>query len=350
MTSNHLQQPPALLLGLGGHQEWDTSLTLYDRLSYFLEELHHYNPNARVEFLDGVPANEADAETAIKMGMPYRSFVELFILGGSMDWPDAVESIKKCAERIQRFPSLTHVDMQIHGSNTTPSIEALIDFFKIAWELMDPLGVTLCVETHIDRISYDPRHLLRIHQALLEATEGQRGLLISADFSHYIHQLTNTHSLYWSDQQIGSLNLNPFDPNNIVSSQLIPSGLVRMGHLRMAIPNNLTREQGTIQYPIVDPALDPFPTDYDGLWDYGTFDKTATSSWKAWYRELFHHILSQPTPTPALFSTEFIRYGGEYAREPYRNQFQNLAMLSYANDLRSDLRSQVQASLQGIKS
>lgn len=339
MTSKPQQHQPALLLGLGGHQEWDTTLPLYDRLSHFLDELHALDPHAGIEFLDGVPASEADAETASKMGMPYRSFVELFILGGSKEWPDAVESIKKCAERVRRFPTLTHVDMQVHGSNDTPSIEALIDFFKIAWEYMDPLGVTLCVETHIDRISYDPRHLLRIHQALLEATSGARGLLLSADFSHYIHQLQNTHSLFWNDQQKGSLNLDPFDPQNIVSSELIPSGLIRMGHLRMAIPNNLTREQGTIQYPIVDPALDPQPTAYEGLWDYGPFDPTRTLAWKAWYRELFKHLLTHPGPSPALFSTEFIRYGGDYAREPYRNQFQNMAMLSYAHALRRELLS-----------
>jgi len=337
MTSNHQQHSASLLLGLGGHQEWDTTLSLYDRLSYFMDDLHCYDPNAGIEFLDGVPASEADAETALNMGMPYRSFVELFVLGGREDWPDAVESINKCAERVRRFPTLTHVDMQIHGSNDTPSIDALIDFFKIAWERMDPLGVTLCVETHIDRISYDPRHLWRIHQALLEATAGERGLLISADFSHYIHQLHNTHSQYWSDQQNGTLKLDPFDPHNVVSSQLIPSGLIRMGHLRMAIPNNLTREQGTIQYPLVDPARDPQPTAYEGLWDYGDFDETPTRYWKAWYGELFHYLLSQPSATPALFSTEFIRYGGEYAREPYRNQFQNMAMLSYAHSLRSQI-------------
>lgn len=204
---------------------------------------------------------------------------------------------------------------------------------------MDPLGVTLCVETHIDRISYDPRHLLRIHHALLEATARARGLLLSADFSHYIHQVQNTHSLFWYDQQAGMLNLNPFDPENIVSAQLIPSGLFRMGHLRMAIPNNLTREQGTLQYPLVDPSQDPHPTSYDGLWDYGTFDASATLGWKTWYRELFAYLLSHPAAQPALFSTEFIRYGGEYAREPYRNQFQNMAMLSYAHQLRNQILS-----------
>jgi len=326
-----------LLIGLGGHLEWDTQLPLYDRLMRVKEELHSIDPEASIDFLDGVPANEKEALVALDLGMPYLTFLDLFVIGGKSNWPDALTTLYQCLEKAKRTGTYIKLDMQIDGDSNKPTIQELVDFFRRAWDMADPAGLELCVETHIDRVSYDPRHLMKLHDALLDATKGERGLFISADFSHYVHQIDNTHGMFWSDIQDGSLNLDPFDPENIVSRVLIPSNLIRMGHLRMAIPNNLNREQGSIQYPIVDPASDPTPTDYDGMWHYGTYTEEPTRYWKAWYRELFKHVLASEDPDPITFNTEFIRYDGDYAQEPYRNQYQNLAAIAWAQRLKREL-------------
>jgi hypothetical protein len=330
-----------LLIGLGGHLEQDTNLPFSERLDRLKAELHGIDPDASIDFLDGVPARDGDSVTALDHGMPYLTFLDLFIVGGSETWPDALTSMYNCMEKAKKVGSYIRLDMQINGDSHEPSISQLVDFFRRAWDMTDPMGIDICVETHIDRVSYDPRHVMRIHEALLDATKGERGLLISADFSHYIHQVGNTHGLHWQDISSGALNLDPFDPENYVSKVLIPSGLIKMGHLRMAVPNNLDRTQGSIQYPIIDPAKDPTPTGYDGLWHYGAFDESRTEPWKAWYRELFRAILSSDDPTPITFNTEFIRYDGDYAQEPYRNQYQNLAMVAWAQRTKREILAEL---------
>jgi len=330
-----------LLIGLGGHLEQDVNLPFSERLDQLNSELRSIDADAHIDFLDGVPTKEADARTAVDYGMPYLTFLDLFVIGGNETWPDALTSVYNCMEKAKKVGSYIRLDMQINGDSNEPSIPQLVDFFRRAWEMSDPMGIDICVETHIDRVSYDPRHLMRIHEALLDATKGERGLLISADFSHYIHQVGNTHGLHWQDISSGVLNMDPYDPGNYVSKVLIPSGLIKMGHLRLAVPNNLDRTQGSIQYPIVDPATDPTPTAYDGLWHYGPFDESRTEPWKKWYRELFRAILSSNDPTPITFNTEFIRYDGDYAQEPYRNQYQNLAMLAWAQRTKREILAEL---------
>jgi len=316
--------------GLGGHLEWDLNASFEDRMNEINDELNEIDPGAKIDYLDGIPAQERDAKLAEEFGYPYLSFLDLFILGGTDTWPDAMITLKKCMDTARKVGTYKRLDMQIHGDSINPSISELVDFFRRAWDLADPLGIDLCVETHIDRISYDPRHLMKLHEALLNATKGERGLNISADFSHYVHQIGNTNGILWNDHQSGALNLNPFDPENYVSKVMIPSGLIKMGHLRMAVSNNLNREQGSIQYPILDPALDHRSTEYKGLWHYDRWTEERTLAWKSWYKELFRYILQSNNPEPVYFSSEFIRYDGDYAQEPYRNRFQNLAVIAWA--------------------
>lgn len=335
--------------GLGGHLEWDPKTLFEDRMSAINEELNEIDPNAQIDYLDGIPCQERDADLALQNGHPYISFLDLFILGGSENWPDALDSMKKCMEIAKRVGTYKVLDMQIHGDSNQPSLPQLVDFFRRAWDLADPLGIDLCVETHIDRISYDPRHLMRVHEALIDATKGERGLNISADFSHYVHQVGNTNGILWADHQSGTLNLDPMDPNNFVSKTLIPSDLIKMGHLRMAVPNNLNREQGSIQYPIIDPIHDPRSTDYSGLLHFDSWTDDRTNAWKHWYRELFKHILQSNYAETVYFSSEFIRYDGDYALEPYRNRFQNLAIIAWAQKTKRDLIAELQPSSSAIE-
>jgi hypothetical protein len=326
-----------LKFGLGGHLEWNPDTSFEERMAEIVEELSEIDPQAHFDYLDGIPTQDRDADLAVGYGYPYLSFLDLFIIGGSESWPDAIETIKKCVDTAKRVGTYKRLDMQIHGDSFNPSLTDLIEFFRRAWDLTDPLGIELCVETHIDRISYDPRHLMRVHEALLDATKGERGLNIAADFSHYVHQIGNSHGILWDDHQSGALNLDPFDSENYISKMLIPSGLIKMGHLRMAVPNNLNREQGSIQYPIVDPSLDSRSKEYTGLRHWDSWTEERTMAWKKWYTELFRQILTSEGEETVYFSSEFIRYDGDYALEPYRNRFQNLAVIAWAQKTKRDL-------------
>lgn len=324
-----------LLIGLGGHQEWDLNTPIQDRINTINEELYRIDPTAKIDFLDGVPSDAAEAETAAALGMPFRSMLDLFVIGGSDSWPDALESMQRCVEIARMSGTIQKIDMQIDGNSVNPSVAQVVDFLIRARALAEPYGIEICAETHIDRVTYDPRHLFRINDALLAATNGEYSLNVSADFSHYVHQIGNTHGILWDDIRNGHLNLNPEDPENFITSTLIPSGMIRMGHLRMAVPNNLDRTQGSIQYPLADPVSDPQnPKEYAGLRHYGVFNPDLHAPWQRWYEQLFRHILTSADPGPFTFNTEFIRYDGDYAQDAYRNRYQNLCMIAWAQNLK----------------
>ena len=90
----------------------------------------------------------------------------------------------------------------------------------------------------------------------METTGGRTGLRVAADFSHYLHQIGNPHFPQWPAIAAGQLNLDPLDPDNLLSRRIVEAGLVGKGHLRAAVPNDLPRDRGSIQYPIVDPRGD----------------------------------------------------------------------------------------------
>ena len=96
---------------------------------------------------------------------------------------------------------------------------------------------------------------------LRETTGGCTGLRVAADFSHYLHQIGNPHFPQWPAIASGELNLDPLDPDNLISRRIVEAGLVGNGHLRAAVPNDLPRGRGSIQYPIADPRGDRRPAE-----------------------------------------------------------------------------------------
>jgi hypothetical protein len=95
-----------------------------------------------------------------------------------------------------------------------------------------------------------------VRDRLRETTGGCTGLRVAADFSHYLHQIGNPHFPQWPAIASGELNLDPLDPDNLISRRIVEAGLVGNGHLRAAVPNDLPRGRGSIQYPIADPRGD----------------------------------------------------------------------------------------------
>ena len=160
-----------------------------------------------------------------------------------------------------------------------------------------------------------------------ERTDGRLGIRVCADLSHYVHQIGNSHFPQWPSISTGALRLDPFDPDNYVSGNIIEKGMVWGGHLRAAMPNDLPPGQGSIQYPIVDPKTDP---ETAGLQNGGMkepWDVTKLRHWKEFYRQLFTYQLQHPEHPVARFASEFIGDGGagDYRVEPYSNVFQNIA-------------------------
>ena len=99
------------------------------------------------------------------------------------------------------------------------------------------------------------------------------------------------------------------------------------------------RGQGSIQDPIVDPAGDPRQAGATSeLRFHGRWREERTRAWKAMNRAAFARLLAGDGE-PALFATEFIDVEDEYRMDPYRNAYQNLAALAWAQRCVAELKT-----------
>jgi hypothetical protein len=281
------------------------------------------------------------AETASEFEMPVRQFTNVYVIGGNDEYPDALDALRQHLVIAKKVHTIERINMQVVGDNVTPPIEKLVEFYLDAEKMAADAGIELFTETHVDRFTYDPRRLIAVHRQLLDLTNDRIGLRINADLSHYVHQIGNTHFPNWPSVASGELNLNALDPENFISRFIINGGLVGYGHLRMAVPNNLPRGRGSIQYPVVDPQKDKETSDLpNGGLDL-PWEMEKTKCWWAWYRELFKFQINQRERSVVRFSTEFIGDGrpSEYRVYPYRNLFQNIAMVSLAQRLVEEIQA-----------
>lgn len=351
-----IQEPGNIEIGIGGDlaglrgrntgRSWAGDLKA--QLTHLVELVAAYDPEARVQFIECPPPRknaEEFGETAAAFGIPFKQFTAIYVVGGSETEPDALETLRENISLAKRTGTIDRLNMQVVGNNTTPTIEALVDFYIAAEELAQQAGIELYTETHVDRFTYDPRRLIAVNEALLDRTGGRLGLRVTADLSHYVHQNGNSHFPNWPAISSGELNLNPLDPDNYISRNIIATGLVGYGHLRVAVPNNLPPGQGSIQYPIVDPKSDSETAHLPNGGLREPWDEGRTAPWRAWYRELFRYQVQHRDRPVVRFSTEFIGDGqpGHYRVEPYRNLFQNIAAVAIAEQMIREIRAELSA-------
>jgi hypothetical protein len=337
-----------------GVQQWGTGEGLREQFTHLKELIADFDPEASIQFIEVMPPRDRAEEfgaVAAESGIPLRQFTALYVVGGDATTPDALDTLRANLDLARRVSTVERLNMQVLGTNSHPSLEALVDFYVAAEDLAQEAGIALYTETHVDRFTYDPRRLVAVHEALLDHTSGRLGLRVAADFSHYVHQLGNSHFPNWADIASGTLNLDPLDQENYVSRAIIGAGSIEYGHLRSAVPNDLPRGHGSIQYPIVDPRLDPETANlhHGGLNE--PWDGARLVPWLHWYREIFTDHLRHPERPTARFSTEFIGDGtsGEYRVEPYRNLFQNIAMVSTAQGILREVAASISLSASGAE-
>jgi hypothetical protein len=318
----------------------------HEQFTHLVELMADYDPEAAIQFIETMPpADRAEefGEVAADCGIPVRQFTALYVVGGDATTPDALHTLRANLDLARRVPTIERLNMQVLGTNSYPTVEALVDFYIAAEDLAQNAGIELYTESHVDRFTYDPRRLIAVHEALLDRTSGRLGLRVAADFSHYVHQLGNPHFSNWEAISSGVLNIDPRDPDNYVSRAIIAAGLIGYGHLRMAVPNDLPRGQGSIQYPVVDPLTDPETADLPNGGLKEPWAGERCTPWLTWYREIFTYQLRHPERPTARFSTEFIgdMAPGEYRVDSYRNLFQNIAMVSTAQRMIREIAGSV---------
>jgi hypothetical protein len=328
-------------LGIGEGKPWS------EWVKALQKEVARRDPLARIDFIEGCPDPDG-AKVAADLGMPFRQFTDLYVVGGKREGreEDALVTLERNLEKAAAAKTVTALNMQVWGIKEEPSLDALCAFYHAAYALALPYGIGLFTETHVDRFTYDPRRLLAVHERLLAESKGAYGLQVGADFSHYVHQLGNPHMDNWAEIKAGRLRIDPFDPENVVSTRIIQGGLVGYGHLRCAAPNDRPRDAGSIQYPIADPASDPYQAYAGELACGGRWDGSRTRWWKEFYRQAFAYQLAHPERAVARFSTEFIGWNDhcDYRIEKYSNLHQNLSCLVWAQGLKRELLASRSAS------
>lgn len=329
-------------LGIGPNKPWSEWVLALQA------EVKRRDPLARIDFMEGCPDPEG-AKVAADIGVPFRQFTDLYVVGGNQDGrkEDALETLKRNLDKAAAAKTVTALNMQVWGIKDQPSIDALCAFYHAAYVMAKPYGIGIFTETHVDRFTYDPRRLLAVHERLLAESKGAYGIQVGADFSHYVHQLGNPHMDNWAEISSGRLRLDPFDAENVVSKRIIQAGLVGYGHLRCAVPNDRPRNAGSIQYPLVDPATDPYQAYAGDLACGGRWDGSRTRPWKEFYRQTFAYQIAHPERPVARFSTEFIGWNDhcDYRIEPYSNLHQNLACVVWAQALKRELVSAAKQQL-----
>jgi len=333
-----------LEIGIGGDLSGEMGLPKGAPFARWLQglkaEVKRLDPLATIDFMEGCGDAE-QARIASEEGMPYRQFTDLYVVGGNREGraEDALTTLKRHLETAAKVRTIESLNMQVWGIDDEPSDDALCTFYHQAEPLAQAQGIMLFTETHVDRFTYDPRRLLRIHKRLLQESANAYGLRVGADFSHYVHQLGNPTTPNWPAIRSGELVLDPFNPANIVSTGIIAAGLVGYGHLRCAAPNDRPRDHGSIQYPIRDPATDPHAAWQGELACGGTWDEERTRPWREFYRQVFAYQIAHPSRRVARFSSEFIGWNDhcDYRIEGYGNLYQNLAVVAWAQGLKRQL-------------
>ena len=303
--------------------------------NHLKELIANYDETTQIDFIETVPPEhraEEFAEVASEVGIPLKQFTRLCVIGGNEEELDGLVAMSKYLELAKRTGTVDRINFQILGDLTNPSTDSIVEFYIKAEEMAQKYDIKLLTETHVERYNHDPRRMVSVHSSLQKATNGQMGIRVCADLSHYVHQIGNSHFPQWSSISSGKLLLDPFNPDNYISRNIIETGMVWGGHLRVATPNNLPPGHGSIQYPIADPRTDPTTAKkaFGGMKQ--PWDKRKIKHWKEFYRQIFTHQLRHPNRPVARFASEFIGDGavGDYRVDTYQNVFQNIAAATMA--------------------
>ena len=305
--------------------------------------MEDHDADARIQFVEIVPPQaraEEFAEIAAEHGMPLKQFTRLCVLGGDDDNPDAVEALAGYLTLAKRAGTVDRLNIQVLGDSTTPTLEALCDFYLRAEDMAQAQGIELYTETHVDRFSHDPRRLLAVHDRLMEATGGRTGLRVAADFSHYLHQIGNPHFPQWP-----AIAAGPAQPGSARSGQSD-----QPPHRRSRTGRQRTPARGGAERPAARPRQHPVSDRRSAhrRGDRPSAERRHGPAVGGGAARAVGGTLSAdlrvsartPDRPVARFSAEYLGDGaGDFRVEPYRNLFQNLAAVSFAHALIRELKA-----------
>ena len=257
------------------------------------------------DYVDKTPDSNEIAEfekASEKYGLPVRCGGWFYVFGR-----DEL-LLKKNLETAKRLGSRDHNTqiMAYKEDGQLVSDQEVIEFYELALEHGERLGVRPCLEVHCNMWSEDFRRVETVGK-LAEAS----GLTycLTLDHSHVIFKIENPEEQeifnIRGDVESGKLILDPFTDGSACKGW-IDAGWVGHCHARSTVPNNpknldAVDEQGRhgrgIQYPFAPPA----PGVYHSPWD-----PIQLESWKEVVRQLMTYHAHHDDSALGQISTEFI--------------------------------------------
>jgi hypothetical protein len=236
--------------------------------------------------------------------LPVRSGSYYYVLGRDeplLEWHLRVA--KQLGSVVQNIQIMTH---DIEGRFI--SDQQIADVYLWAASLGDKLGVTPCLEIHVNMWSENFARVSRVGKLVED-----RGVKfnITLDHSHVIFKMDNP-----PEQEVqglraeidaGAIELDPFKPGHVISTW-IDKNYVRHAHARAAVPANpinlwAKHPDGSygrgIQYPFVRPC--------DGEW-HSPWDAERLQPWKEVIRQLFRFHGTHAESCFGQITTEFIPF------------------------------------------
>jgi len=221
-----------------------------------------------------------------KYRLPIRAGGFYYVLGRDeplMEWHLRVGSVLGCrVQNVQIRP--------VDSLGSAVSNERVAQTYLWLAELGDRLGVTPCLEVHVNMWS---EHFGRVAEvAGLVERHGVR-FYITLDHSHVIFKIDNPREQEVQNMRVdveaGRVILDPYAPNN-VTSLWIERNYVRHAHARPSVPANpvnlwARHPNGAYGRGIQYPFLRPAPGEWHSDWDEGRLEP-----WKQVVRNLmrFH--------------------------------------------------------------
>ena len=221
-----------------------------------------------------------------------------------------------------------------HAKGHTVTDQEVVDFYCLAHELGEKIGIEIGFENHIYMWSEDPRRVTTIAQKVRD-----RGIPFKyvLDHSHVLIKIDNPEEQdiigIRDDVESGALLLDPFEEGNVIE-QWIGQNMIHWLQVRpvspngpknrWAIKNNNSYDGGAWGRPCQYPFVKPKPGEWHSQWHAYRVEPC-----KEVVRKMFRHHLQTPNSPLRYLTTDMIDMADYGENAKYSLFDQNVAIAKW---------------------